>query len=102
MKRPDDSGGQEPLLRPIRDRLAQIESVPFLSGQAHAVTLIQGTWVRKPHSLGRRWTGYLQTGLLNDCGPGYFYTRRSAHDDKAIDLMAVGYTANPQLLLWIY
>jgi hypothetical protein len=47
MKRPDDSGGQEPLLRPIRDRLAQIESVPFLSGQAHAVTLIQGTWVRK-------------------------------------------------------
>jgi hypothetical protein len=52
--------------------------------------------------LGRRWTGYLQTGLLNDCGPGYFYTRRSAHDDKAIDLMAVGYTANPQLLLWIY
>lgn len=100
--KPIDNAGLEPLLRPIRDAIAQLKAVPFMSGQKHTTTLVQGTWVQIPHRLGRGWAGYEQTALLNDCGAGWHWAKHTPQDDKFLYLMAKGYTANPVLELWIY
>jgi hypothetical protein len=86
----------------MRDDISRLQSVALVGGVAKEVTLITGTWVRLPHTLGRAWRGVLQTALLNAAGAGYFYVRHTPQDDVSIDLMAVGYSPDPQLELWIY
>lgn len=88
--------------RQIAEALATVEAVPFASGVELAVTLTSGSAVRVPHGLGRPWRGWLRLALLNEAGPGYEYATRGPNDDKFLTLTASDYTANPELVLWVF
>lgn len=88
--------------RQIADALATVEVAPFASGVELMVTLTSGSAVRVPHGLGRKWRGWLRLALLSESGAGYEFATRGPADDKFITLTASGYTANPELVLWVF
>lgn len=88
--------------RQIAEALATVEVAPFASGVEIEVTLTSGSAVRVPHGLGRKWRGWLRLALLNESGAGYEFATRGPADDKFITLTASGYTANPELVLWVF
>jgi hypothetical protein len=103
MATPEDNG-VEPLLRPLRLEIARLKAVPFMSGEAHEVTfVVQDAWVKVPHRLGRRWVGWIETGLMTDTGTGgWLCARRSANDDLFIELRISSYPVLPTFLFWIF